>query len=226
MSESWLTPVDHYCERAGVGFWAEPLNAISNAAFILAALAAFLLWRGREERDWPGLCLIAVAFSVGIGSFLFHTLANRWSLLADVVPIGLFIYGYFYLAMRRYLGLGRVGAGLATGSFVIFNMNFGRLWFGLLSGPGLNGSVGYIPAVLALFGVGLACLALDRRGPGLALAGAGSVFAVSLAFRSADAAACAAIPIGTHFLWHGLNACVLYVLMRAAILYGGRNSPA
>jgi hypothetical protein len=29
-----------YCERLSGAFWAEPLNAVSNAAFLLAALAA------------------------------------------------------------------------------------------------------------------------------------------------------------------------------------------
>ncbi len=26
----WTAPVDDYCERLGVGFWAEPLNASST----------------------------------------------------------------------------------------------------------------------------------------------------------------------------------------------------
>ena len=34
--------IDNYCERIGDGFWAEPLNAITNLAFILAA---FFSWR-------------------------------------------------------------------------------------------------------------------------------------------------------------------------------------
>lgn len=26
----WWTPLDHYCERVDVGFWAEPLNALTS----------------------------------------------------------------------------------------------------------------------------------------------------------------------------------------------------
>jgi hypothetical protein len=94
MTTSWLTPVDNYCERTDAGFWSEPLNALTNGAFILAAAFGFCLWRRAGGRDWPGLWLIAVVLLVGIGSFLFHTLANRWSRLADVLPIAVFIYGW------------------------------------------------------------------------------------------------------------------------------------
>ena len=43
------------------------------------------------------------------------------------------------------------------------------------------------------------------------------VFAISLAFRTADIALCPAFPLGIHFIWHILNAVVLYVLLRTAI---------
>lgn len=33
----WTAPLDDYCERLGIGLWAEPLNASSNAAFLIAA---------------------------------------------------------------------------------------------------------------------------------------------------------------------------------------------
>lgn len=36
-----------YCERASQAFWAEPMNALSNGAFILAAIAGLLLYRRR-----------------------------------------------------------------------------------------------------------------------------------------------------------------------------------
>ena len=43
------------------------------------------------------------------------------------------------------------------------------------------------------------------------------MFVVSLAFRTMDQAVCPAFPLGTHFIWHLLNAGVLYILLRAAI---------
>jgi len=41
--ESWLTPIDNYCERLGPGFRAEPLNAATNGAVLAAALYALML---------------------------------------------------------------------------------------------------------------------------------------------------------------------------------------
>jgi hypothetical protein len=216
-SPSWFLPVDSYCERLGPGFWAEPINAVSNGAFILAAVHVFWIWRRTQPRDWPALGLIAVAAIVGIGSFLFHTFANRWSLLADVLPIAVFIYSYFLLAMRRYLRLGIVPAVAFTLAFAAFDFSFSRLWSNLFPDISLNGSVGYLPALMALIAVGIACRILHARQPGRALLGAGFIFALSLVFRSIDNAVCSALPLGTHALWHMLNALVLWILMIAAL---------
>ena len=43
------------------------------------------------------------------------------------------------------------------------------------------------------------------------------LFLVSLTARTLDRSACAILPIGTHALWHILNAAVLYALVAAAI---------
>jgi hypothetical protein len=99
----WSMPIDLYCERLTPSFWAEPVNAVSNLAFLLAAIAAFDLWRRAGKGDRAILALIAVIAAVGFGSFAFHTLATRGAMWLDVIPIGLFIYGYFLLAMRRFL---------------------------------------------------------------------------------------------------------------------------
>ncbi len=218
MNPSWFQAIDSYCERLGPGFWAEPVNAATNAAFLLAAAHAFLLWRRWRPRDWPALWLIAVTAVVGIGSFLFHTFANRWSLLADVLPIALFIYSYFLLAMYRYLRLGAAAATAATLAFAVFNLSFPRVWFSLFPGMGLNGSVGYLPALAALVAVGIACRIRRAAQPGRALLWGAGAFALSLGFRSIDNAVCPALPLGTHALWHVLNALVLWILMRAALL--------
>ncbi|WP_243375332.1 ceramidase domain-containing protein [Microvirga solisilvae] len=225
MNSSWFQSIDSYCERLDPGFWAEPVNALSNGFFLLAAAHAFLVWRSKGRRDWPALWLIAVAAIVGIGSFLFHTFANRWSLLADVLPIAVFIYSYFLLAMRRYLRLGIVQALAITLAFIVFNMSFGRLWFGLFPAATLNGSVGYLPALMALVAVGVACLMASHKQAEHALLWAACVFGLSLVFRSIDNAVCPALPLGTHALWHMLNALVLWILMIAALAHAPEERP-
>lgn len=43
----WVAAVDIYCERTSAGFWAEPINALSNLSFPLGALWAAVLARAR-----------------------------------------------------------------------------------------------------------------------------------------------------------------------------------
>ncbi len=214
MDASWFEPVRAYCERTDAAFWSEPVNAATNAAFLVAAFLAARIAPG----DRPVQILAGVVGVVGIGSFLFHTFANRWSLLADVIPIAIFIYGYFGLALARFFGLSPGVAGLAT-------LAFAGAGFGLspaldaLTGRDVaaltNGSIDYLPAVLALLGVGLA-LAGRTAWAGRAVLVTGGLFLASLAFRTIDAQVCAALPLGTHFLWHSLNALVLYRLLATA----------
>jgi hypothetical protein len=215
VEQGWTAPIDAYCERTDPGFWAEPLNALTNLAFLIAAAAALRRWRGSAPGDWPALALIGVLTAIGIGSFLFHTFANRWSLLADVIPITVFIYVYFFFAMRRYFGMGAVAALVATVVFLA-----GSFGVGALLPPGfLNGSGGYLPALFAILAVG--GLLVARRspfGPGVLLAG--GVLTVSLTARTLDQAICAGLPFGTHFLWHVLNAVTLYILLEVLMRAG------
>jgi hypothetical protein len=227
MDAAWLEPIRAYCERTGSGFWGEPLNAVSNGAFLIAAGAAALRERRGPMRDPAARALSALVLVVGIGSFLFHTLALRWAMLADVIPIALFIYAYFFLAMRRFLGLGPAGALGATLAFAAFAAGLAPLLdaaTGLSSADLSNGSVDYLPAVLALVGVAGALLIPPqscglgpaRREAGRRLLAIAGLFLASLACRTLDRALCAGWPTGTHFLWHALNAGVLYGLIETA----------
>ena len=147
----WTTPLDIYCERVSTAFWGEPLNAISNLAFIFAVLWAWRQWRSfgmpaRYSVSW----LLFVLFSIGIGSFLYHTLANRWSLLADVIPILIFILSYFALVLKRVIGLNW----LLTGLFLVVYLVAGAALQAVLPDNFLNGSAGYLPPYFMMIGFG------------------------------------------------------------------------
>ncbi len=212
-------PIDIYCERVADTFWAEPVNALTNAAFILAAVAlgAQRVWRNGNglAATLSTLWLILLIAAVGIGSFLFHTVARPWAGAADVIPIILFIFSFFALAMRRLLGLPWWGAALATLAFFGFSLGFRAV-----TPPILNNSNGYVPALLALTLLSVFLLVRDGvQSTGarwLALAAAS--FLGSITFRWLDdqtGALCAQFPLGTHFLWHLLNGVVLYAAVRA-----------
>lgn len=208
---NWQEPVIDYCERLDGRFWSEPLNAMSNAAFLIAAGAAYALLRRRGRSDAPAAALIAVTATVGVGSFIFHTIATRGAMLLDVIPIAVFIYGYFLLALRRFFRLAPLPAAVTTIAFGIAS----TLVDSYVSG--LNGSVSYLPALAALLAFA-ALLWGGNRGAAKGLGSAAATFLVSLTFRTIDRDICAALPTGTHFLWHLLNACVLWLLLRTAIL--------
>jgi hypothetical protein len=236
----WTQRVFIYCERGqDASFWAEPLNAITNGAFLIAATSALVLLQQQPDhrRQLSKYFLVLLVFIIGIGSFLFHTFATRWAMLADVAPIGIFMLGYFGFALHRLLGLNLVLSILGLAGFVglLYLAGEVKCWNGQIGfnidmpsgarGACLNGSVGYFPALMAMLGIGGLMMAMRRRGGALVLA-AGLVFTVSITFRSIDMELCrwltiAGSPIGTHFLWHLLNAVTLYLLLRAAILFSG-----
>ena len=80
---------------------------------------------------------------------------------------------------------------------------------------------GYLPAAAAIFVV--AMFLVVRKSPVAALVlAAGCVLVVSITARTIDMAVCAAFPLGTHFLWHLLNALTLYILI-IAMMRAGRQ---
>lgn len=228
-SGEWHQQIYSYCERgADAGFWAEPINAITNGAFYVAALLALILWvRGKSgQRRVTDFALILLVFVIGTGSFLFHTLANRWSAIADTAPIGLFMLAYFGYALKRFFGLGWLLTLLGVGLFAVVIWQTMSLRCG--GGACLNGSAGYLPALAALVGLGLGLLVRGHPAWPYVLGG-GIVFAFSLTLRTVDGSMCASThmqghgTVGTHFMWHVLNATLLYLLLRAAVLHGGER---
>lgn len=96
--------IDIYCERVGAAFWAEPLNALSNLAFIVAGLA--VLWRqGRRGGAGLGAEALAVALAAcGIVAFFAHTIALLFALRSGVFAVPLVVP--VYAASLTTLGAG------------------------------------------------------------------------------------------------------------------------
>ncbi len=226
-----------YCERAvSASPWAEPANTLSNLAFLVAAgLALRDLRRAPPARDTSVPVLLAgLAVTIGIGSTWFHMQPTPVARLADVLPIAIFCCAYLVWAMRALLGLGSLhvaaaaaGLALATGAVVRVACP------SLVAGPPthvvpcLNGSITYIPALLAVMVV---AAMLGWRGLTAArwLGAASLAFVAALIARTLDFELCAATrlvsrPLGLHWLWHLLTATAVYFLLRAAIEHAGRH---
>ncbi|MDX2073568.1 MAG: ceramidase domain-containing protein [Alphaproteobacteria bacterium] len=216
---SWLEPIDIYCERMDASFFAEPLNAISNAAFFIAAWCAYCLYRKSGCREKILLLPIILIALVGTGSTLFHTFANRITEMADVIPIVTFVLVALWMLLRRLLAFTLAQTLLALGIFVLLASQTGQV-------PGpfrLNGSIMYVPCLLMLLFI-WAKLQLRAHPAAGAILRAAGIFVVSLTFRSVDMAVCDALPIGTHILWHLLNGVVLYLIAKSLLVAKAPNN--
>jgi hypothetical protein len=197
----WLAPIDGYCERVTAGFWAEPANALTNLAFLAAA---WIMWRRvAARRTGQALCLALAA--IGLGSFLFHTFANRLTAVMDVAPIALFILLYVFAATRDFLGAAPWLAGAAALAFIPYASALKPLFDRL---PFFSTSAFYwpVPVLILLYAACLRARAPDTA-RGLALGAA--ILVASLTFRSLDTTLCPSVPAGTHFMWHVLNGLML-----------------
>lgn len=214
--------LDNYCERLDGSFWSEPLNAVSNLAFALAAIAVWLLIEqasrssGRTAGRWQVRTLAVIIFLIFLGSGAFHTTATRWGAIADTGFIAVYLVYYIVLFAGLFWGVPWRFAWLAAPVFVGFTalVALGANAVGV-GGPGM-----YLAALIALIGLG-GSLHFSRQPQlkpyGVRFVGIGLLFAVSLTFRTLDDPLCESLPIGTHFLWHIFNAVVLYLTAHLAV---------
>ncbi len=200
-----------YCERllAIGGF--EPWNAVTNAGFVLAAVWGYRAFHraGLASRAVPR-ALVALALTIGGGSFAWHATGAPWAQWADVLPILVFVLTFLAATLRTLCGASTAAAVAACAAL----LGAAALLLGLF-GDALNGSLAYLPVWGAL--AALAWI-LRRRGSAAwrPFAFAALLFALSLGLRTADLALCAATgQRGTHWLWHLANSALIAVLMAA-----------
>jgi hypothetical protein len=224
-----------YCERSGnAAFWGEPLNAITNGLFVLAGLAGLwmLLKRPVHQRSLWHWFFIVVLITIGIGSFLFHTIPNGVTVRLDTIPIGIFMLAYLTFALRYFVGAPWIAVAAVFAAF------FGSGWLSLSVrcwGDGniaffdappeakacANGSLGYGPALVSMWVIGAILLYRNHPAARLVLA-ASAVFLASITFRTFDFEWCDTFiacgrRLGTHFIWHTLNATTLFLLTLASL---------
>ena len=194
-------PIDIYCERLDIGIWAEPINAVTNVAFILASIFMWLRCKNLVE----GRVLSFLLFSIGCGSFLFHTFAQTWAAILDVAAILIFILTYIFIANRSFLAWSKMVSLIG----VILFFPYQLLLANILSNIQFFGSsVQYIPVAILIF---IYSGLLRKTEPNLSrglLIGA-TILCLSIVFRIIDEPLCSILSVGTHFVWHILNAIML-----------------
>ena len=188
--------VDGYCERVGPGPWGEPLNSLSNLAFLVAAVLVWRLAAGDRTGRLPA-GLIGLVF---VASTVFHLAATRWAAVADSGTILGFMLVCAVLFARRYWNprLAWIAAPVFLALTVVTTLLGGGLYLGAVIGLGVFAAV----------------LGFKRDTHWTHFAMAGAFFALSLSLRGLDRDVCDYVPVGTHFLWHLLNGVVLYLVSR------------
>ena len=204
--------MDAYCERVGMGVFAEPLNAVSNVSFLLAALAAWVLATRTGALSAGVRVLIALGASVGIGSILWHTYPTMLTLILDSVPILIFIIWYIWLYARNVIGMRPLFAVASAAAFLL------ATFLALPFAGVLHGAFVYTPGLIVTLVLGVFHARERRRAARFTLLAAAGVYLAALFFRTIDNEVCPVLPIGTHFLWHLLIGLVTYLAMRPLIL--------
>ena len=200
-----IDPIDLYCERTGAGLWSEPVNALTNLAFVLAAALLLRRMDTRTPADVRALAWLLAL--IGAGSLVFHTVAQRWASVLDIAFIAIFVVVFIQRALVRLHGLHSGTAMVATVGVIMLSAAIAVT----VRIPALNGSELYLGPWLALIVLALTC---PHRQAARWLRTTAALFAVSLVFRSADLALCEVFPLGTHFGWHLNNALVLWCALR------------
>jgi len=198
---NWFETIDGYCERIDASFWSEPLNAVTNAVFLMAAIWVLR----REELNNKARALAFLLGMIGIASFLFHSVATAWAGALDVLFILLFTLLYIFVATEDFLGLPRRSALVVTLGYFPFSVVVDWLTLPLSV---LGSTRIYIPILILIT---LYSLILYKKFPYLSrgLAMGALLLTISMFARSVDLPLCETIPTGTHFLWHVINAIML-----------------
>lgn len=210
--------LDLYCERQHDGLLAEPINTLTNMAFVWAAIEAWNLAGARKCRSTGIVLMIFLAGLVGIGSAVWHMCQTPWSSSLDLIPILLFQLSFLWLYLTGIAGSGKFFASILLAAYVTVNILAGEL------PPWLNGSVMYLPTGVSFL---LICLHYRyiAKTEDTNLIKAGLLFSLAVVFRSIDLNMEPVLPCGTHFLWHVLNGRVFFLIMKTIILNATAKPP-
>jgi len=219
--------MDVYCERTDLTFWSEPLNAVTNVAFIVAGIFALRLYlscqRNLESQqdsktmpafagmtnDLYAIIMIFCLFAIGIGSFLFHTTATGWAAIADVAPIGLVIFTYHVATMHKIAGWNIWVSFLSLAMIPAFGWVAYQLPLDFMGSTKAYSPI--LPLLIIYFYYHLRRRSAEIYWLPLAFV----TFSLSMATRIIDNHICDVFSYGVHWGWHILNAITLYIAFRA-----------
>jgi hypothetical protein len=202
----------NYCERAGPGAFDEPLNAVSNLAFVIAAALAVSQIRAFPPVSRGAKLLPWSLVAVSLASTIYHTLRSPVTFILDLLFLILFILGAIFLVLRKVMTKASVTA--VVGALFI-GIQIILLIF--IPNDYLNGSISHL--VTFVFVLLLMGLVANRYASLLKESVLISAFyALAIVFRTIDMALCTSLPIGTHFMWHIMGATAGFFVIRFVLM--------
>lgn len=222
MEQELLTHWYGVCERSSLGMFAEPLNVLSSFAFMIVAVAIYRFYHRHEDlegkRIWDIHALTTLCFIIGVNSVIFHSHPTEITELMDTLPIVMFILLYFWSVLFR---IGRCNWFQAGVCFVAF-VGFSHMLVAQFP-HSLNDSIGYLSSMIALIIIAVH-LHLKARPSSQYFMLAALIGVCSLFCRAIDREVCSMVSTGSHFLWHTLNATLLYILLKQIIRNVNRDA--
>jgi hypothetical protein len=196
----------YYCERTTDGILSEPLNSLTNLAFIIIS---FLIFKKFREEKFSIIFSVLI-FSIGVSSLLFHSVPNRITGTMDMFFILIFILMYLFSINNFIFKHSKITSLLFSLFAPILYYYLGNIL--KQNVPFLGDSSFYIIILLHLYIIYFYTFfkAIQSR---LYLMIANLIFTLSILFRALDIYACEFNLYGTHFVWHVLNSFVLFMLI-------------
>ncbi len=199
-----FTRFPQYCESLEQFWLHEPLNVITNFAFFVGAYVLYKLIKKKGYDMHLGWFLIFFMIILGVGSLAWHAYHTIPTLLADIIPIYIFIIFTFYFLLQSLTQNHKLTIVISTltlfGYYIIFS------FFPILSI--FQGSLKYVFALLIFLFVN--GLIVKKFGKEFSFILPLSILIGAIVFRIVDLYVCQIVPIGTHFIWHIAVALAVY----------------
>jgi hypothetical protein len=212
--------VEDYCQLTGPGWDADTLNTWANAAFLIAAFAG---WRmlsvsPNAKAHLAIRALTLLAALAGIGGYLFHTSAAPWAKCGETVPILAFMLLYVWLLLRRFFHWNVLIA------IPVLALYAAAIYWLETRAPGSApfGRAMNLPT-LVLFLLAAVGFLMRLREAFWPMIWALGILLASSAASMAEAQICPQLGLATHAVWHLLDALLLYVLLRLAVLHAPKR---
>ncbi|MBM3206864.1 MAG: hypothetical protein FJZ43_04570 [Candidatus Staskawiczbacteria bacterium] len=190
-----------YCEQLLQIGW-EPINTISNLAFVIAGIFAF--YKLKNEKGVLKFVLPTLLILVGVGSSLWHFSHTHLGDIADTFFILIFASVVSLLFFRKLL---HSWTAILLSFFALLGITLFAEQLDYL-----NGSLPYVVLLIALIVGGIFYGKKFGDSKTLLLTTV-AIFGLAIIFRSIDILICPSISFGTHFLWHILVAVLGYQLI-------------